>query len=391
MFTGNLDVIVDTLIAALFAWLGLYLIRRDVRDRALVLAGTGGLSYAAAIAADALGMAEAVGFGLALAAAGLWFGAVAAQSEAIGEAWRSGPRPRAVGLIGVGALFLALSAGGLILRLGFLPRETALLLVGIDGLLLAVGIAAFDAFAQGESLRRDMLLSGTRSGLMGAAFGGQAAALGAPFAATLTLTLSAVLAPLLAAPAQAWLDKLVFAREPALQKARADLRGAADALPRASTHGLGLAEIDEAEFAKLTRRALSALNDLTKLSASALLHLPQIDATLRAHGASDNVLERAAILRVLLAESVERLKPRGQGAFGTTDGWRHYNALYWPYIAGLKPYSARGTDAYTATEREALAWFQTQVPERTLHNWQSAAAKLVAMDLRARGAAEQEQ
>ncbi|MBK8138223.1 MAG: hypothetical protein IPK52_20820 [Chloroflexi bacterium] len=89
MFTGNLDVIVDTLIAALFAWLGLYLIRRDLRDRALVLAGTGGLSYAAAIAADALGMAEAVGPGLALAAAGLWFGAVAAHTEAIGEAWRS--------------------------------------------------------------------------------------------------------------------------------------------------------------------------------------------------------------------------------------------------------------------------------------------------------------
>ena len=31
--------------------------------------------------------------------------------------------------------------------------------------------------------------------------------------------------------------------------------------------------------------------------------------------------------------------------------------------------------------REALTWFQSQVPERTLHNWQNAAAKLIARDL----------
>jgi hypothetical protein len=32
--------------------------------------------------------------------------------------------------------------------------------------------------------------------------------------------------------------------------------------------------------------------------------------------------------------------------------------------------------------RDVLEWFRTNVPERTLHNWQNAAAKLVAQDLR---------
>ena len=34
------------------------------------------------------------------------------------------------------------------------------------------------------------------------------------------------------------------------------------------------------------------------------------------------------------------------------------------------------------TARAALDWFHTSVPERTLHNWQNAAAKLIAEDLR---------
>ena len=34
--------------------------------------------------------------------------------------------------------------------------------------------------------------------------------------------------------------------------------------------------------------------------------------------------------------------------------------------------------------QEALDWFRTYIPERTLYNWQNAAAKLVAQDLRER-------
>ena len=106
--------------------------------------------------------------------------------------------------------------------------------------------------------------------------------------------------------------------------------------------------------------------------------------------APDEPLERAAELKALLAECIARLKPRspGGGDFGTSDEWRHYNALYFPYVAGLKPYSSRAThDGLDPASRAALDWFQTTIPERTLHNWQNAAAKLIAQDLRARHAA----
>ena len=95
------------------------------------------------------------------------------------------------------------------------------------------------------------------------------------------------------------------------------------------------------------------------------------------------LLERAAELKAILAESIARLKPRERSDFGTTDAWRYYNALYFPYVVGLKPYSRRpGTNHLDPVARQALDWFAAMVPERTLHNWQNAAAKLVAQDVR---------
>jgi hypothetical protein len=100
-------------------------------------------------------------------------------------------------------------------------------------------------------------------------------------------------------------------------------------------------------------------------------------------GAPNETLEPAIELKALLAESVARLKPRGQNGFGTSDEWRHYNALFFPYIVGLKPYSRRAThERLDPAAQQALDWFQALVPERTLYNWQTAAAKLVARDLR---------
>ena len=49
----------------------------------------------------------------------------------------------------------------------------------------------------------------------------------------------------------------------------------------------------------------------------------------------------------------------------------------------LKPYTRRADyDSLDKTSRAALDWFQTSVPERTLHNWQNAAAKLISEDIR---------
>ncbi len=98
-----------------------------------------------------------------------------------------------------------------------------------------------------------------------------------------------------------------------------------------------------------------------------------------------DTLQRATELRAVLSESIERLKPEKDGRFGTTDQWRHFNALYYPYVVGIKPYSRRtpGT-ALDEVTTEALEWFRDQVPQRTLYNWQNGAAMLVAQDLRER-------
>ena len=183
---------------------------------------------------------------------------------------------------------------------------------------------------------------------------------------------------------QATLDRVTFFRAPHLNQARADLRAAARALPRLDD-ALDLKSLEDAEFNRLTRRAISHMGDLSRLAASPLTRLPLVTARLAARGANGDTLDRAAELKALLAESILRLKPRDKGDFGTSDEWRHYNALYFPYVVGLKPYSLRvEQNGLGPTAHEALAWFRASVPERTLHNWQNAAAKLVAKDLRER-------
>jgi hypothetical protein len=182
---------------------------------------------------------------------------------------------------------------------------------------------------------------------------------------------------------QGLLDRLTFAGSPQIQRELADLRASAEALPRRDP-GLDMASLDDEEFARLTRRALSHYGDLPRLASSPLAQLPLITARLADRSASDQPLERAAELKALLAESIARLRPRGAAAFGTSDEWRHYNVLHFPYVAGLRPYSRRADHTgLDPVARQALEWLATQVPERTLYNWQRAAARLVAADLRA--------
>jgi len=122
--------------------------------------------------------------------------------------------------------------------------------------------------------------------------------------------------------------------------------------------------------------------NISRLSASPLTRLPFIEKRLRERGNSGDTLQRASELRVVLSESIARLRPENQAGYGTTDPWRHYNALYFPYVMGLKPYSRRvqHTEIDGASE-QVLEWFRTQVPQRTLYNWQNEAARLVARDL----------
>ena len=95
-----------------------------------------------------------------------------------------------------------------------------------------------------------------------------------------------------------------------------------------------------------------------------------------------HTLERAAELKQMLTESILRLKPSAKGDYGTSDEWRFYNVLYFPYVLGIKLLSYTISDDLTPDALKVVEWFRANVPERTFHNWQSAAARLIAQDLR---------
>ncbi|HMB24514.1 MAG TPA: hypothetical protein VKP08_16840, partial [Anaerolineales bacterium] len=175
-------------------------------------------------------------------------------------------------------------------------------------------------------------------------------------------------------------DRLAFARFQPVREARHRLITESAILSRKDPQ-IDLAALNEEERARLTRRALSHFGNLTRLASSPLTQLPAIERRLKTRQVSDTTLERAAELKSLLTESILKLKPQTGKEFDTTDEWRFYNALFVPYVKGLRPYSRNQEKGWAAFEKEAAQWFQAFVPERTLHNWQNAAARLIANEL----------
>jgi hypothetical protein len=365
-----------TVVAFGFAWwLGLYLLARDVTKPVLRFAGVGLLGYAVALATVDLPVVHVVFLALPPLT---WTGVLIALLKRPDTAGRRGARIVMVLLVGLAASLVLV---------GFLTGEARTLLlaaISVDLVLLGGCVAVLDAFDEGESIRRDMLWSLLVAGGTAILFGTQVA-----LAAWLTdqplellaygIVGAAIAVQVLARPINALADRFAF-RDAALRRERSDLREVAAALPRRAE--APLAEFDDAEFARLTRRALSHYGDLGKLASSPLTALPAITARLAGRGVPDAPLARATELKALLLETITRLKPAG-GDFGTSDEWRHYNALFFYYVVGVRPYSVRTkvTDL-DPVARRALAWFADHVPERTLHNWQAAAARTVASELR---------
>jgi hypothetical protein len=403
-------------------WLGLYLLARDPAKPTLRRAGAGLLSYALAVAVDGPGPVHAVLLSLP---AVLWTGVLIGLLPERRDAWwRFGALPVTVlaaavagyaggvalvvlgvvvlvplgwtvalvvrgapGRLAMALLMLGLAGGLLLAGLGVPPRPLWLGGIGVDLVALGLCVAILDSLDEGETLRRDMLGSLLVAGGTAVLFGGQVALaiLLAGDRPALRLLLfgvvaAAVAVQVLARPIQNAADRIAL--PPQLRRTRTELRAVAAALPRRD-ETVALAALPEAEFARLTRRALSHYGDLGKLVTSPLTALPAIDERLAARGAPDAPLERATELKALLLDTITRLKPR-DGEFGTSEEWRHYNALYFYYVAGIRPYSVRTklTEPDPAGRR-ALAWFADHVPERTLHNWQAAAARVVAAELRA--------
>jgi hypothetical protein len=298
------------------------------------------------------------------------------------------PPRRVLGFVAVATLFFALGNAIMVIPLGLVPSWLALAGTGFDVALLGLAVAMSDAFDEGQALRADMRRSFAAMAVVAVLFGGQVllgiGIAGPSTALTVLLFTSlgvAIGVQVLAGPLAGLLDRLAFAGSPDLRADREALRRTEAALPRRASNQLD--HVDDEGFVRLTRRALGHYNDLPRLVTSPLTALPEIDDRLAARGAPDQPLERANELRALLAEHIDRLKPRDGGDFGTTEPWRYYNSLYFPYVIGVRAYAQNATAAgLDPVAREAWKWLVTDVPQRSLHNWQNAAARLIAVELR---------
>jgi len=143
------------------------------------------------------------------------------------------------GLIVIATLFFGLGSGLLLIPLELVPDWFLIIGIGLDLVLLGIGIALTDAFDKGEALLPDFLRSFAYSLLLVILFGGQVAlamALGIGVTLIMLLLLLAVIMTAIvtqtfADPIQAGLDWLLFARLPRIRQDRADGRIIASSAP----------------------------------------------------------------------------------------------------------------------------------------------------------------
>jgi len=369
-------------------WMGLYLLGRNGQKSGMCFAGLGLVTYAIGLAiAILLPEAKQWHFTVAILPLLCWFGAV---WQLIPGESRLGLPKRAIYVILVGTVSFFLGVAGLLIPQNWFNSDLVLIAIGVDLMLLGYGIAAIDAHDEGEALLPDALRSLSATTALVIIFGMQITLVmrienidssGMQFL-LLSLITTIIVLQVFGSQLQNLLDIVVFQKAPQIQQSRAELQAVANALPRIDA-SLEILNMDDKEFARLTRRALGHMGNLNRLVSSPLMQLPQIDQRLADRDVADHSLERAAELKQLLTEGIMFLKPLQEGTFGTSDEWRYFNALYFPYVVGLKPYSRRMIyDDLDEDSRAALDWFQSQVPERTLYNWQNAGAKLIAQYLR---------
>ncbi len=385
---------------SLALWLGFYLIARDMRNARLWLAGLALTTYAIGLATNLMGhYAPTIQLAHQLAR---WHNLFIVLPAAF---WLAlllhfflrettlttllGQHPKTMGLILGSTIFYALSISFVIFPLS--PPDWISWLMTITMLLLGTAVTHLDTSENGEAFWPHLLRSFDYAFFTALLFGGQIALVmalstGITFPMLLLLLTTIAAASLIqtfAAPFQTFVDGIAFFSFPQIKATRAELRLAAEAVPRVN-NSLNLEELEREEFTRLTRRALSHMGNLPKLAHSPLTRLSLVEKRLAERETPVSTLTRAAELKVVLTESIERLRPANSEKFGTTDEWRHYNALYVPYVLGLKPHRRRfNMDEVTDTAvQPVLDWFRSQVPERTLYNWQNKAAALVAQDLR---------
>jgi hypothetical protein len=411
---------------ALTWWLACYLVGRDPARPALQRAAAALATYAVAVAAWTVAPDSAVAQVLLCVPALFWAGAAVGllppelpERRQIDRGWlvlsvvflaMVAALPAAGKVVSlaplVGALVLlwrfrdavhppvlpaaisvvaALYAVGLVALLAPVdvgPPALVLAAIGLDLMLLGYLVAVSDAVEAGERLHPDLRRSAVAAVAATLLCGGPAAltTLAAPdvrAVAVLQFVLMAVVMTGvgLAGPVRRGLDRLAFLHNDRLRLDREALLLSAEALPRRRERHRLIATSED-EFLRLTRRALDNFGDVGRLLRSPLIDLPTVDRRLTGP-ISEQPLARAVELRAVLQESVARLKP--DGLFGTTEEWRHYNALHFCCVLGLRPYDRRPrTEGLDRDARRALEWFRRYVPKRTLRQWQKEGARLVA-------------
>jgi len=407
---------------ALTWWLACYLLGRDPARPALRRAAAALAVHALAVAAWAVDPGSTVAQVLLCVPALLWAGAAIGllpdDRKVLTRGWLAVSAvflvvvvllPRSGGLLALfplaGALVLlwrgraevrpvmlatAITAVAVLYALGLAAVlapfrlgsvELVLAAVGLDLMVLGYLVAVADAVDAGERLHPDLRRSAVAAAATTLLIGGPAAltTLAAPGNAPVAvlqfvLVGCAMTAIGLPGPVRRALDRVAYLGDDRIRADRAALMLSADALPRRRERHR-LLNSSEDEFARLTRRALEDFRDPARLLRSPLTNLPTVDRRLTGQMA-EQPLARALELRAVLQESVARLKP--DGLSGTSEEWRHYNALHFIYVRGLRPYARQPVEGLDREARLALDWFRRYVPPSTLRQWQDEGARRVA-------------
>jgi len=322
----------------------------------------------------------------------------AADEDAIGAQVRGVE----VRLLAVGALFFLLGAGHIALNIllrypwSQLPGY-ALLLVGLGA--LSAAVAMHSALLLGKDIRRDVVYSlvGLAT-LLALYLGGVGVLTG--FDDVRHRLVALLLAALVTSghtlpdAARAWLDRAFFT--PAVRQERAAARAYADVLavqPAGPHPDLGTAKA----FDDAVRRALTHLSDPTKLATSPLLNLVVVAQGVREQHLEDNRLNRAIVLKEVLLELLDRLRPHDGVGRVTSNAWRFYNCLYYPYVRGISRRRAptvlrqmverRKREGSARSDLEQVVDWLVQVNEDTFYQWQRRGSDTIAAALREREAA----
>jgi hypothetical protein len=145
-------------------------------------------------------------------------------------------------------------------------------------------------------------------------------------------------------------------------------------------------------FDDAVRRSLTHLADPTKLATSPLLKLRVVAAGVADARQEDTRLQRAAVLRALLLDLLEAMRPaNGRGPI-TGDAWRFYNCLYYPYVGGISRRRAssirrqlqerRARDGTACSDLDVVVAWLMQLDEGTYFRWQRRGSDSIAAALR---------